>query len=77
MKQFRKSKQDVIDQERRLAAHIIIDAATAKDISLAEQAYIHAARFFEKNIAADEKAKTKNARRLAAFFGVLTFMSIA
>ncbi|KPW72544.1 VirB8/TrbF family protein, partial [Pseudomonas amygdali] len=77
MKKFRKSKQDVIEQERQLAARTSIDAATAQDISLAEQAFIHAARYFEKNIAADEKAKTKNARRLAGFFGVLTFMSIA
>ncbi|AXH60429.1 type IV secretion system protein (plasmid) [Pseudomonas amygdali pv. lachrymans] len=77
MKKFRKSKQDVIEQERQLAARTSIDAATAQEISLAEQAFIHAARYFEKNIAADEKAKTKNARRLAGFFGVLTFMSIA
>ncbi|POP73163.1 conjugal transfer protein, partial [Pseudomonas amygdali pv. morsprunorum] len=73
MRKLRKSKQDVIEQERQLAARTSIDAATAQDISLAEQAFIHAARYFEKNIAADEKAKTKNARRLAGFFGVLTF----
>lgn len=76
MKKIRKSKQQVIEQERQLAARINIDAATAQEISLSEQAFIHAARFFEKNIAADEKAKTKNSRRLAGFFGLLTFMSI-
>lgn len=76
MRKLRKSKQDVIEQERQLAARTSIDAATAQEISLAEQAFVHASRFFEKNIAADEKAKTKNARRLAGFFGVLTFMSI-
>lgn len=76
MKKLRKSKQEVIEQERALAARTNIDAATAQQISLSEQAFIHAARFFEKNIAADEKAKAKNARRLAMFFGLLTFMSI-
>ncbi|KPW82722.1 hypothetical protein ALO50_04534, partial [Pseudomonas syringae pv. cerasicola] len=48
MKKLRKSKQDVIEQERQLAARTSIDAATAQDISLAEQAFIHASRFFEK-----------------------------
>lgn len=76
MKKLRKSKQEIIEQERALAARTNIDAATAQEISLSEQAFIHAARFFEKNIAADEKAKAKNARHLAGFFGLLTFMSI-
>ncbi|KTB83613.1 MULTISPECIES: virB8 family protein [Pseudomonas syringae group] len=77
MKKLRKSKQDVIEQERQLAARTSIDAATAQEISLVEQAWIHAARYFEKSIAADEKAKTKRAQRLNYVFGTLAFMAIA
>jgi type IV secretion system protein VirB8 len=76
MKKLRKTKQEVIEQERALAARTSVDAATAQEISLSEQAFVHAARFFEKNMAADEKAKAKNARRLAGCFGLLAFMSI-
>lgn len=76
MKKLRKSKQDVIDQERQLAARTSIDAAAAQEISLAEQAWIHAARYFEKNISADEKAKTKRATRLNYVFGALAFMAV-
>ncbi|WP_411566801.1 virB8 family protein (plasmid) [Pseudomonas orientalis] len=73
----RKDKEQVIEQERQLAARETIDAATAREISLSEQAYVNAARYFEANIAADEKRKTRNANRLSVFFGLLTFMSIA
>lgn len=76
MMKLRKSKQDVIEQERQLAARTSIDAATAQEISLAEQAFIHAARFFENHIAADEKAKTKRATRLNYVFGALAFMAV-
>ncbi|MBI6746872.1 type IV secretion system protein [Pseudomonas syringae] len=77
MKKFRKSKEDVIEQERQLAARTSIDAATAQEISLVEQAWIHAARYFEKSIAADEKAKTKRATRLNYVFGTIAVMSVA
>lgn len=76
MMKLRKSKQDVIEQERQLAARTSLDAATAQDISLAEQAYLHAARYFEKNIAADERAKAQRATRLNYVFGALAFMSV-
>ncbi len=72
-----RTKQQIIERERALAAQDTVDAATAKNISLSEQAYLHAARYFEKTIAADEKTKTRNARRLAGFFGALAFMAIA
>ncbi|KGS10770.1 conjugal transfer protein, partial [Pseudomonas coronafaciens] len=67
----------MIEQERQLAARTSIDAATAKEISLAEQAWFHAARFFEEHIAADEKAKTKRATRLNYVFGAIAVMSAA
>lgn len=76
-KKQRKDKEQIIEQERQLAARETIDAASAREISLSEQAYIHAARYFETNIAADEKRKTRNANRLSIFFGVLAFMAIA
>lgn len=77
MRKLRKSKEEVIEQERQLAARTCIDAATAQEISLAEQAFIHASRYFEKHIAADEKAKTKRATRLNYVFGAIAVMSVA
>lgn len=74
---IRRSKKDVVERERELAARTSIDAATQQEISLSEQAYLHAARWFENNVATDLQRKARNSRRLAAFFGVLTFMSIA
>lgn len=75
MKLFR-DKKEVTERERLLAGQVAVDAATAKEMSLAEQAYLHAARYFEKHIAADEKAKAKRATRLNYVFGALTFMSV-
>lgn len=79
MKLFKskKSKEAVLEQERQLATRITIDAATAQEMSLVEQAYIHAARYFENNIAKDLKKKVRNANWRSGFFGVLAFMSTA
>lgn len=73
----RKTQQQVIEQEQSLAARVSIDAATARDISLAEQAFIHAARWFESNVAADYQRSARTWKRLAGFFGALAFMSVA
>lgn len=74
---FRRSKDDVLERERQLAARTNIDAATQQEISLSQQAFVHAARWFENNVATDLQRKARNSNRLAMFFGVLTFMSIA
>lgn len=74
---FRKTKQQVIEQEQQLAAGLVQDPELARQISLAQQAYTHAALWFESNVAKEHVRKTKTWRRLAAFFGVLAFMSIA
>lgn len=73
----RRDKQAVIEHERQLAANITVDAAAAKNISLAEQAYLNAARWFEANVAKDYQRKASTWRRLAIVFGVLAFMAVA
>ncbi len=77
LQKSRKSRQEIIEEERQLAAQIITDAATASNISLFEQAYIHAGRFFENNVAVKEKRETRTWKRVAGFFGVLALMSVA
>lgn len=72
----RRSKQALIERERELAANIAVDAATAQNMSLAEQAYLNAARWFESNVAKDHQRNARTWKRLAAFFGVLTFMAV-
>ena len=72
----RKTRQQVIEQEQHLAAQISVDAATARNISLSEQAYVNAARWFENNVAADYQRAARTWKRLAGFFGVLAFMSV-
>ena len=52
------------------------DPVAAREISLAIQSYTNAARWFESNVAEGYMRSAKNAKRLAAFFGVLAFMSI-
>ncbi|MEX0446575.1 virB8 family protein [Xenorhabdus sp. SGI246] len=47
-----------------------------RNIGEASRAYAQAALWFEKHVAEEEKKKTKNAKRLSIFFGVITFMSI-
>jgi type IV secretion system protein VirB8 len=74
---LRRNKQEVIERERQLAAANSIDAATAKNISLAEQAYLNAARWFESNVAEGHQRTARMWKRLAMFFGVLAFMAIA
>jgi type IV secretion system protein VirB8 len=77
IKKRRRDKQALIEHERGLAANTMVDAATAKNISLAEQAYFHAARFFEDNVAKDHKKTATTWRRVGSFFGILAFMAIA
>lgn len=72
----RRNKQALIERERELAANITVDAATAQNMSLAEQAYLHAARWFESNVAKDHQRNARTWKRLAAFFGVLAFMAV-
>lgn len=72
---IRRNKQQVIDRERALAANTAIDAATMKSISLAEQAYINAARWFENDIAKGHQKKARTWKWLATFFGLLAFMA--
>lgn len=76
LKPSRKTKQQIIEQELELAFGSLQDSATARDISLAQQSYTHAARWFESNVAEGYMKSAKNAKRLAAFFGVLAFMSV-
>lgn len=73
---FRKTKQQVIEQEQKLAAGLVQDPEMAKQINLAVQAYTHAAQWFESNVAKEQVKKAKNANRLSMFFGLLAFMSI-
>lgn len=73
---IRRSKKEVLEHERELAAQVDVDAASARQISLSEQAYLNAARYFEKNLAASEKAKAKWAIRLCYVFGAMTMASI-
>lgn len=73
---LRRNKQEVVERERALAAMTAVDAATAKNISLAEQAYIHAARWFESNVAKEHQQKARMWKWLAIFFGLLAFMAV-
>lgn len=72
----RKSKQEVIDQERLLASSPNIDATTAREIGQAQKAYLHAAKWFESNVAVDQKNKATLWRRIAVFNGMLAFMGV-
>lgn len=51
-------------------------AENGRNISLATQAYVQAAQWFEKHVAEEEKKKVKNAKRLSLLFGMLAFMSV-
>lgn len=72
----RSNKEALIRRERELAANITVDAATAQNMSLAEQAYLNAARWFESNVAKDHQRSARTWKRLAAFFGLLAFMAV-
>lgn len=74
---FRKSKESVIKAEKELANPPNLDAQTAKAVGESQRNYLNAAKFFEQNIAVELQKSAKNSKRLAAFFGFLTFMSIA
>lgn len=76
MKILRKTKQQIIEQEQQLASGLIQDPELARQINLAQQAYTNAARWFESNVAEGYMRSAKNYKRLATFFGVLTFMSV-
>lgn len=71
-----RNKQQLIERERQLAANLTVDAATAQNMSLAEQAYLNAARWFEANVAKEHQRSARTWKRLAAFFGVLAFMAV-
>lgn len=73
---IRRTKQQLIDHERQMAANVAVDAATAQNISLGEQAYLNAARWFESNVAKDHQRNARTWKRLAAFFGLLAFMAV-
>lgn len=72
----RKRMEDVVEQERQLATRTTVDAATAQEMSLAEQAYVNAARWFESNVAADEKKKRRRSDLISYFMGALAFMAV-
>lgn len=72
----RKNKDQIIEQERLLAAPPPVDALTAQEMSAYEKAYQWAARWFEDNVAKEHKAKATMWRRIALFNSVLTFMAI-
>ncbi|MCY1271824.1 Type IV secretion system protein PtlE [compost metagenome] len=71
----RKSKGDVIREEREMA-HSSTSPVTP-EISMAIQAYTHAARHFEESVAAGEKRKARNWRRVAIFNMALAFVAVA
>jgi type IV secretion system protein VirB8 len=72
----RKSKEQILEQERLLASPPPIDALTAQEMSVYEKAYQWAARWFEDNVGKQHKAKATMWRRIAMFNGVLAFMAI-
>jgi len=73
---LRKTKQQVIEQEQQLAAGLVQDPEMARQISLAQQAYTHAAQWFESNVSQAHMKSARTWKRLAAVFGALAFMSI-
>ena len=73
---LRKSKEEIIQQEQKIELGLLSAPSDARQVSLAEQAYAHAARWFEANIAKDLQKSVKMWKRLSAFFGLLAFMSI-
>lgn len=73
----RPNKQEIIDREKQLASSPVLDAATASEMGRAEQAYVHAARWFENNVAKELKDKAALWRRMAMFNGALAFMAVA
>lgn len=72
----RADKQAVIERERLQAANTQIDAAAAKNISLAEQAYLQAARWFENNVAQQEKRSARTWKRMAGVSWLITVMAL-
>ena len=76
LKTSRKTKQQIIEQEQALAFGLLQDPAMAREISLAQQSYTNAARWFESNVAEGYMKSAKNSKRLAVFFGALAFMSV-
>ncbi len=73
---FRRTKEEIIQQEQQLEIGLLQDPEIARQVGLAVQAYTHAARWFESNVASDLKKKVKNANRLSVFFGALAFMAV-
>ncbi|PRW84482.1 virB8 family protein [Pseudomonas fluorescens] len=73
----RKNKQQIIEQEQSIELGIVDDPKDLQRISQSTLSYTHAAKWFESNVADDYKRSATNAKRLAVFFAVLAFMSIA
>lgn len=53
-----------------------LTAEEGKSISTAARDYAQAAKYFEENIAIEQKKKVKSMKRLCFFFGALSFISI-
>ncbi|AGN33458.1 conjugal transfer protein, VirB8 family (plasmid) [Pseudomonas fluorescens A506] len=77
MFKFRKTKQQIIEQEQSIELGILEDPKDLQRINHSALSYTHAAKWFESNVADDFKRSATNAKRLAAFFAVLAFMAIA
>ncbi len=72
----RKDKESVLSKEQEIV-YGNDNAEEQSKMNSSIQAYANAAKYFEKDIAAGEKAKARNSKRLSIFFGVLAFMAIA
>lgn len=72
----RKDKQEIVEQEQLMELGIVEDSRDLQLISQSVKSYTQAAKWFESNVADGYKKSAKNAKLLAAFFGVLAFMSV-
>jgi len=72
----RKDKKQVITQEKKIIYGDEELSGKEKEIGQAVQAYTHAAKWFEKNVAEGYRRQARNSRYLSIFFGVLAFMSM-
>lgn len=72
---MRNSKEGIVEQELQLAS-AGQDPEALKNISVAIQAYTHAAKWFESNVAQEYVKKAKTWRALAVVSCVMTVLSI-
>lgn len=75
-KKRRADKAALIERERQFAANTLVDAAQAKNVSLVEQAYLQAARWFESNVAQQERKATRSWKRLSGLFGAIAILAL-